>query len=561
MNFSRRALVGIVLGLTLLIPSTFPVQAAAIAVNTTHMTVADDGKCSLVEAIIAAETDTSSGVKPGECPAGNGADTILLQQATYTLTEVYDDAFIPLGLPMITSDVTIEGGHAVIQRANNAPEFSLLAVWKNTSKLTMKDVTLRGGRTSGDAVGPALLLATDATATLTNVQILENISHHTGASWTIDASVYVSDATLIMIDSVIADNTGEHANGMLAYGSTITLNNTTISGHTEKGIIVNNTTLALWESSLTGNGKQGLTAEESDIQIMRSGIYSNQDGGVDLYASTMTMDESRIQRNIVSEGNGNLAGGMAIRSGSIVTLTNTTISGNDDYEDPPPCPCVIGNDAVAVRDSSLSVSNSLIEDDGDDDNRDTTLDFDGGDLRLFNSTVSGSGPYQIRLGGAKLVAIVFSTIASDFDYSFGPTAFNNSGTAARITISNSIVQGCWRSVGNGSHGYNIEPTTTCGFKSTGDKQNVPFDTLWTPLQDNGGPTKTHALSADSEAIDMIPANVNDCKPGESVDQRGALRAGGAGKGGLKCDCGAYEAASNVRGPATPTLFLPLYWRK
>ena len=52
-----------------------------------------------------------------------------------------------------------------------------------------------------------------------------------------------------------------------------------------------------------------------------------------------------------------------------------------------------------------------------------------------------------------------------------------------------------------------------------------------PLQDNGGPTMTHALGAGSVAIDVIPADA--CEVDE--DQRGEPR-----PGGTMCDVGAFE---------------------
>src|SRR4051795_442176 len=65
-----------------------PVARAAglITVTSTADVLANDGQCTLREAIIAANTDTASGALPGECPAGNGADTIVLQAgATYNM--------------------------------------------------------------------------------------------------------------------------------------------------------------------------------------------------------------------------------------------------------------------------------------------------------------------------------------------------------------------------------------------------------------------------------------------------------------------------------------------
>lgn len=53
-------------------------RAATITVDSITNVVADHGFCTLREAITAANTDMASGAAAGECPAGNGADTIEL---------------------------------------------------------------------------------------------------------------------------------------------------------------------------------------------------------------------------------------------------------------------------------------------------------------------------------------------------------------------------------------------------------------------------------------------------------------------------------------------------
>lgn len=50
--------------------------AATITVTSSADTAADDGVCTLREAIIAADFDAASGASAGECAAGSGADTI-----------------------------------------------------------------------------------------------------------------------------------------------------------------------------------------------------------------------------------------------------------------------------------------------------------------------------------------------------------------------------------------------------------------------------------------------------------------------------------------------------
>ncbi|HEV2811635.1 MAG TPA: choice-of-anchor Q domain-containing protein, partial [Solirubrobacteraceae bacterium] len=74
-------------------------------------------------------------------------------------------------------------------------------------------------------------------------------------------------------------------------------------------------------------------------------------------------------------------------------------------------------------------------------------------------------------------------------------------------------------------GNNISfPETSC--------PGANADPRLAPLADNGGPTRTHALGADSAALDKVPASASTCQP---VDQRGFGRPAGPA-----CDIGAYE---------------------
>ena len=95
----------------LLVPAA--ASAAPIAVNTQADTVADDGTCSLREAITAANADTASGASTGECAAGSGADTISLPAGTYTRTRAGDGENLnSTGDLDVSSELTVEGPDA-----------------------------------------------------------------------------------------------------------------------------------------------------------------------------------------------------------------------------------------------------------------------------------------------------------------------------------------------------------------------------------------------------------------------------------------------------------------
>ena len=143
-------------------------------------------------------------------------------------------------------------------------------------------------------------------------------------------------------------------------------------------------------------------------------------------------------------------------------------------------------------------------------------DFGGGirnegTLTLSNSTVSGNS----ATSGSAILS--YDAVSSE---------------PASVTLSNSLFDGeCDGAIVSG--GYNIEsPGNTCGFDQPGDQASVP-DPMLGPLQNNGGPTETHALEEGSPAINQIPQA--DCEL--TSDQRGEPR---PETGGTLCDVGAFE---------------------
>jgi hypothetical protein len=95
-----------------------------------------------------------------------------------------------------------------------------------------------------------------------------------------------------------------------------------------------------------------------------------------------------------------------------------------------------------------------------------------------------------------------------------------------------------------SNGYNIESRgNTCGFNQPTDQVDMTAEQLnLGPLEDNGGPTMTHALGEGSVAIDVIPEE--DCVDADgeplTTDQRGEPRPDWTFKPSPRCDVGAFE---------------------
>jgi hypothetical protein len=165
----------------------------------------------------------------------------------------------------------------------------------------------------------------------------------------------------------------------------------------------------------------------------------------------------------------------------------------------------------------------------------------GGDLLLENVTFYSNNGFQLFVGNATSARCTHCTIE-------GPVAGNGEIRLddTDLELANSIVIGNCDLL-NGATvdtlGGNLEsPGATCGLlPHAGDLENVADAGLAASAVDNGGPTRTFQLDADSPAIGLVPAA--DCL---DADQRGV----GRGKLSLlDCDSGALER-TNSR-PPTP----------
>ncbi len=152
------------------------------------------------------------------------------------------------------------------------------------------------------------------------------------------------------------------------------------------------------------------------------------------------------------------------------------------------------------------------------------------------------------MGGIRHEVGSFSILNSTIAYNQRGDVYS-AGPSASLTLKNTIIAhntgGLWKNCnGSGtvtSQGYNLSDDYTCGtwFTASSDLNNT--DPLLGPLQNNGGPTPTHALLPGSPAIN---AGSNAGCP--ATDQRNVFRPQGGA-----CDIGAFE---------TVFLHLPLVFR-
>ena len=157
------------------------------------------------------------------------------------------------------------------------------------------------------------------------------------------------------------------------------------------------------------------------------------------------------------------------------------------------------------------------------------------------------------LGLFKLNSLTFSAAAPAYTLGGGTLSFQTNGSnvdpsitlngSNSVTINNALIpEDCSGTLE--VYGWNLlGDLSGCTFTGNGisSRGTIPLNTFG-PLQDNGGPTLTHALLAGSTAIDSTYAQgcVNETGATLTTDQRGAAR--GAG---VSCDVGAFEYVSPV----------------
>jgi hypothetical protein len=328
-------------------------------------------------------------------------------------------------------------------------------------------------------------------------------------------------------------NNGDTINFSVTTPATITLTsgvlvvnrNVTISGPTAGHVSVNGNA-----ASSVFFIASGTVVTISNLTITNgNGSVSNQDnglsgGGIYNYHATLTINDSTVANCVASD-----RGGGIYNDHATLTINNSTISNN----------------------SATGYTYSGYYDGGGIFN-------ESGAVMIDNSTISGnSAPY---VGGIQSSSFYsYQTAALTIANS---TLSDNSGLgiyddpySAGLTIGNTILKASgifsysW-DVAPTSLGYNMSDDGGGGIL-TGPGDQINTDPLLGPLQDNGGPTFTHALLARSPAID---AGDPSFSPPPDYDQRGT---GFDRVVNGRIDIGAFEVQPNSPPPCTAQIQPPI----
>src|SRR6266545_163542 len=307
--------------------------------------------------------------------------------------------------------------------------------------------------------------------TLTSGQLLVNrsvgISGLGADNLTVDGNAndrvfYINPNNTVTISGLTITNGVVVGDGAGIYNdrATLTVTNCTISGNSGGGI---------FNYGFSGSGTATLT-------ITNCTVSGNSGGGIDNYGSygagaTLTITNSTVSGNSAGYGGGirNRGQGDDFSGGSAtLTVTNSTLSGN-----------------------SASFGGGIYN----------NAFFGGATMTITNSTLSGNSASE---GGGIYNVGGFDGITT---LTIGETILNAGALGENIYNEFGTVS---------SLGYNLSSDNGSGYL-TGLGDQINTDPMLGALQDNGGPTFTHALLPGSPAIDTGDPNFT---PPPFYDQRG-----------------------------------------
>jgi hypothetical protein len=443
---------------------------------------------------------------------------------------------VPAGIYTLTSGIglTIEGrltlvgagmDETIIQAADE-PKTVAFGVFEVPSGVVdISGVTIRNGRRTN--FGGALEVGANAIVMLSECILSQNVD------------AIVNAGTLTVADSRVEAGTD------LDFGDAIT--------NTDSG------TLSFLRSTVSpGGGLSAGIVNAGQLTFADSEAHGGLDGIFNELLATVTVTNSVLRDNTFGirnlgvatlEGcsirdNTTLAGdsGAGVTSAGVLVMVDTVVSDNT------------ASDGAGISNSGMAdVRNCTIS-----GNKTSGVGGTGsgggirntGTLEMVNCTISGNQALTGQGGGvwnsgSGALALRSCTVSGNAAGSGGGLSVQSGSVqlANTIVALNAAEDGADCQGASTSLGFNlVGDATGCDLSAAeGDlvgSAETPVDPMLGPLQNNGGPTLTHALLFGSPAIE----GGNPATPGsggnacEISDQRGIAR-----PQGTTCDIGAYEA--------------------
>ena len=319
-------------------------------------------------------------------------------------------------------------------------------------------------------------------------------------------------ALTIANDGDIIDATGVSGVITLSTGVLVVNKNVAINGPGADVLAVDGNT-ASTVFQVNANGPVAI----SDVTI-RNGQGNFGGGILNNDVGALTVISSTVSGNMAPFGGG-------IYNGGGLTIVNSTLSGNTASSE----------GAGVYNAATLTISNSTFS--GNAARGEGGACINEGMLLITNSTLSGNSAIDVGGGIYNLGTLHIGNTVLKRGASGDNINVNGGGTVTSL-------------------GYNVSSDDGSGFL-TGPGDQINTDPLLGPLQNNGGPTFTHALLPGSPAID---AGDPQFTPPPYYDQRGPgfwrVRNGRIDVGSFEVQAGATPTPTATANPTATSTFTP-----
>jgi hypothetical protein len=376
---------------------------------------------------------------------------------------------------------------------------------------------------SGNAVSRVFRIASGRSVTITGLTITNG-----NAAADYGAGIYNDHSTLTLSACSVLGNSAHLGGGIYSDGAAgsamVTVNNSTFSGNS-----------AIAGGGIYSDGEHSGSAlllisnsafDDNTTTFEGGGIYNS---GASLGTAAVTLNNCTFSGNSAGSGGG-AGGGGIYNSGGTVTIMNTTTNGNS----------ASGGGGAVYNDASFNSATAVV----------SNSTFSGNSSPGVGGAIYNNG----NICGFAVLTLSNTTFSGNSADGVGDSIYNESFCdRARVDIVNTIlsVEVSGENIFNNggaiitSHGYNLSSDNGSGYlNGPGDQINT--DPMLGPLQNNGGPTFTHALLPGSPAIDTGDPSFT---PPPFYDQRGPnfyrVRNG-------RTDKGSFEVQSGSTPTPTPT---------
>jgi len=448
----------------------------------------------LYQASITVTTTADSG--PGSLraalAAANDGDTIQFAAALNGQTITLTSAEL-----LINKNLTISGpgpAQLTVRRSTvgGTPNFRIFEISPDHT-VTIQGITISNGIAQGTspANSGGSILNDNSRLTIANSAISGN-SARSGGGILSDDTFFLKSTLTVDHCTFTSNSASQNGGAIYNRGSTLAITNSAMSGNSGfagAGILNDATATGSAQLTISSSTLSGNPATNAGGAIYNVGQGSFVFASIELNDSTISGNSARLGGGIFNDGL-NFGNAFLLVTNSTISSNVASVSGGGIYN----------NGEASSNNAWVSLSNSTLSGNSAGTGGAILINCNKGEttVGIFNCTISDNLANE---GGGIYI------------FGNGKSFFGIGNTILKTGTSGDNIH---NAVGQVSTGYNLSNDSGGGvLTAVGDQINT--NPLLGPLQDNGGPTFTHALLLGSPALN---AGNPSFTPPPDFDQRG-----------------------------------------